>query len=129
MDDYSFIRKAIEPVVVGAGWKPGWSTDYDAVLVCEDYGAKTIINLSNLQKICDKDPKKFKDAKEIDKITWKDFRKLVGDKWIPGMHAPFDPIASKKAQELGIKVVFMGKDFDNVKKYFNGEQFVGTIIG
>ena len=59
IDDYSFIRKACEPVVVGAGWKPGWSTDYDAVLACEDYGAKTIINLSNVNKVYDKDPIKF----------------------------------------------------------------------
>lgn len=128
IDDYSFIRKPTEPVVIGAGWKPGWSTDFDAVCVCEDYGARTIINLSNLNKICNKDPRKYKDAKEIDKISWKEFRKLVGNKWIPGMHAPFDPVASKKAEELGIKVIFMGKDFVNIRKYFKGEKFIGTVI-
>jgi len=129
IDDYSLIRKPIEPVIIGAGWKPGWSTDYDAVLVCEDYGAKTIINLSNIDKVYDKDPKKFDDAKSLDKISWQDFRKLVGDKWTPGMNAPFDPIASRKADELGLKVIFMGgKDFDNIRKYFNGDKFVGTII-
>src|SRR4030067_1261511 len=62
IDDYSIIRKPTEPVVVGAGWKPGWSTDYDAVCICEDYGVNTIINLSNLSKVYDKDPKKFNDA-------------------------------------------------------------------
>ena len=129
IDDYSLIRKPTERVIVGAGWKPGWSTDYDAVCVCEDYGVNTIINLSNINKVYDKDPNKFKDATSIDKISWQDFRKLVGDKWSPGMNAPFDPIASKKAEELGIKVIFMGgKDFDNIKKYFDGEKFVGTII-
>jgi hypothetical protein len=30
---------------------------------------------------------------------------------------------------LGIKVVLMGKDFDNIKRYFNGKNFVGTVIG
>jgi uridylate kinase len=24
--------------VIGAGWKPGWSTDYDAVILARDYG-------------------------------------------------------------------------------------------
>jgi uridylate kinase len=129
IDDYSLIRKPVESVVVGAGWKPGWSTDFDAVLVCEDYGAKTIVNLSNIGSVCNKDPNKFKDAKAIDKISWKDFRKLVGNKWTPGMNAPFDPIASKKAEELGLRVVLMGKDFDNIRKFFNGKKFVGTIIG
>src|SRR3989344_4940734 len=35
---YEIIRKVSEPIVVAAGWKPGWSTDYDAILLCEDYG-------------------------------------------------------------------------------------------
>jgi uridylate kinase len=128
VDDYSTIRKPVEPVIIGAGWKPGWSTDFDAVLICEDYGAKTIINLSNINKVYDKDPKKFRNAKPIDRISWSDFRNLIGNKWIPGMNTPFDPIAAEKAQGLGIKVILMGKDFKNIKKYFNGEDFVGTII-
>jgi uridylate kinase len=126
IDDYSFIRKASESVVVGAGWKPGWSTDYDAVLVCEDYGAKT----SNISKVYDKDPNKYKDAKPFDDISWKELRKLVGDEWVPGMHAPFDPIAAKKAEELNLKVIVInGNSFEDMEKYFKGEKFVGTVIG
>ena len=128
IDDYSVIRKLVEPVIVGAGWKPGWSTDYDAVLICKDYGIKTIVNLSNINKVYDKDPKKFKDAKPIDKISWDDFRKIVGNKWVPGMNIPFDPIAALKAQGLGLKVVLIGRDFENIRKYFDGEEFIGTII-
>ncbi len=126
---YEIIRKVTEPVVVAAGWKPGWSTDNDAVLLCEDYGVKEIVNLSNITKVYDKDPNKFKDAKQIDKISWKEFRKLVGDEWIPGMHAPFDPVAAKKAQELGVKVVVLnGDNFENLQNYINGKKFVGTVI-
>ena len=128
IDDYSVIRKLVEPVIVGAGWKPGWSTDYDAVLICKDYGVKTIVNLSNINKVYDKDPKKFKDAKPIDKISWDDFRKIVGNKWVPGMNIPFDPIAALKAQGLGLKVVLIGRDFENIRKYFDGKEFIGTII-
>jgi uridylate kinase len=130
IDDYSFIRKASEPVVIGAGWKPGWSSDYDAVLVCEDYGPRIIMNLSNISRVYDKDPNEHKDAKPFDKISWKEFRKLVGNKWTPGMHAPFDPIAAKKAESLNVKVVVMsGNSFENIEKYFDGEKFVGTVIG
>ncbi|MCL5438862.1 MAG: UMP kinase [Patescibacteria group bacterium] len=129
VDDYSIIRKITEPILVGAGWKPGWSTDYDAVLMCEDYNAKKIINLTNIAKVYDKDPNKFDDAKPINKISWEELRKLVGEKWTPGMNVPFDPIASKKAQELGISVTILsGRDFDNLEKYFKGEKFVGTVI-
>jgi len=129
IDDYSIIRKPVEPVVVGAGWRPVWSTDFDAVLVCEDYGAKEIINLSNINKVYDKDPNKYKDAKPLDdKISWNEFRKLVGDKWTPGLNSPFDPIAAKRAEELKLKVVLMGNDFDNIRSYFDGKEFVGTTI-
>jgi uridylate kinase len=127
---YEIIRKVGERVVVAAGWKPGWSTDYDAVLLCEDYGAETVINLSNIDKVYDKDPKKSSDAKSYDAISWSDFRKIVGDKWVPGINAPFDPVAAKKAQDLGIKVVVLdGADFDNVESYMEGREFVGTVIG
>ncbi len=126
---YEIIRKAEERVVVAAGWKPGWSTDYCAVMICEDYGIKEMINLSNVDQIYDKDPKQFPDAKPLERVDWPTFRKLVGDEWIPGMNAPFDPIASKKAHELGVKVAVMnGNNFDNLRNYFEGKPFVGSVI-
>lgn len=126
---YEIIRKVTEPVVVAAGWKPGWSTDFDAVLLCDDYNVREVINLSNIKKVYDKDPNKYKNAKPIDKMNWKDFRKLVGDKWVPGMHAPFDPVAAQKAEELGVKVVVLaGHNFKNLENYFNGKKFEGTVI-
>lgn len=126
---YEIIRRVEEPVIVAAGWKPGWSTDFDSILLCEDYGVREVINLSNIDKVYDKDPKQFPDAKPIDKTTWAKFRKIVGDKWIPGINAPFDPVAAKKAQELKVKVVVMnGYNFDNLENYFNGKKFSGTVI-
>lgn len=126
---YEIIRKVNEPVVIASGWKPGWSTDYCAAMVCEDYNVKTILNLSNIEMVYDKDPKKYPDAKAIKKANWNEFRRVVGEEWIPGMNAPFDPIASRKAQELGLKVVVLkGDDFENLEKYFNSEEFVGTTI-
>lgn len=127
---YEIIRKAEEPIVVGAGWKPGWSTDYCAITMCEDYGIKEMINLSNVDQVYNKDPNKFSDAKPLDKVSWGEFRGMIGDEWSPGMSAPFDPIASKKAEDSGIKVTVMGgSDFDNLNKYFKGEDFVGSTIG
>lgn len=126
---YEIIRKVDEPVVVAAGWKPGWSTDFCNTIICEDYKAKTILNLSNISGVFDKDPRVYKDAKQFDHLTWSEFRKIVGDKWTPGMNAPFDPVAARRAQELGLKVVVVkGDDFVNIKKYLEGEKFVGTVI-
>lgn len=126
---YEIIRKVTEPVVVAAGWKPGWSTDFDAVLLCEDYGPRTVLNLTNIEKVYDSDPRDNPKAKSYEKISWKDFRKIVGDKWIPGINAPFDPVAAKKAEELGVKVVVLkGDNFENLEKYFDGKKFTGTVI-
>src|SRR5690606_11871023 len=89
-----------EPVVIGAGWKPGWSTDYDAVILARDYGANLIMNLSNIYYVFDKDPNQFPDAKPIKRLTWEELEQLVGTEWSPGINAPFDPIAAQLAKKL-----------------------------
>ncbi len=126
---YEIIRKVTEPVVVGSGWKPGWSTDFCATLMAEDYRVNEIINMSNIKMVYDKDPKEFKDAKPIKNITWKNFRKIVGDTWAPGLNVPFDPIAAKRSEELGLKVVILdGENLENLRNYINGKEFIGTMI-
>ncbi len=126
--NYTIIRKTDAPIVIAAGWKPGWSTDFCATLLCEDYGIPTILNLSNVPQVYDKDPNVYKDAVPKEKMSWKDFRDMVGDDWKPGMHAPFDPIAAKKADELGVRVVVMSDNFKNISNYLNNKKFLGTII-
>ncbi len=117
-------------VLIAAGWKPGFSTDTDAVYLAERFDAKTIVNLSNIEKVYTDDPKKNKDAKPIDDISWKEFRKMVGDEWTPGKNCPFDPIASKKAEELQLNVICAGgKDIKNIQAILDEKDFVGTTIG
>ncbi len=118
-----------QPLAIGAGWKPGWSTDYDAVMLARDYEANIIINMSNIDWIYDKDPAKYKDAKPLKKIIWDEMEKLVGDKWSPGFNAPFDPIATKLAKKLKLTVVIAnGNDLINIQKIINKESFKGTVI-
>lgn len=118
-----------ESILVASGWKPGWSSDYDAVMLAKNMHLKIIVNFSNIDYVFDKDPNKFKDAKKIEKITWKDFRKIVGNKWKPGMNAPFDPIASKLASEENLEVIIMnGKNLINLEKYLDGNKFKGTVV-
>ncbi len=129
IDDYNIIRKASESVIVASGWRPGWSTDYCGILLCEDYGERTMLNLGMLDRLYDRDPNKHANPTPIDNISWEKFREMVGESWTPGLHVPFDPVASRKAQELGVKVIIMkGDNFDNLEKYFKQEKFVGTVI-
>lgn len=129
VDDYTIIFKPEEPVLVGAGWKPGFSTDYDAVILAEDHQIKRLINMSNIDYVYTADPKKDPKATPIERISWRNYRKMIGSEWMPGMNAPFDPVASRKAQGLRLKAqILNGRNLANLEKCFSGEEFVGTTI-
>lgn len=118
-----------ENILVGAGWKPGWSTDYDAVLMAKQFGATTIINLSNIDYVYTDDPRVNPEAQKLENIKWKDFQAMIGSKWDPGMNAPFDPIASKEAAANNYTVAILnGKNLANIYNFMEGKKFKGTII-
>jgi len=117
-------------VLIAAGWKPGFSSDNDAVLLAGRFNAKTVINLSNIEKVYTSDPKKDPHARPLDRISWDNFRAMVGDTWVPGTNVPFDPVASRHAQKLGLKVICAaGRNLENLRKIIRGEDFTGTTIG
>lgn len=121
--------KTTKNIIVGAGWKPGWSTDYDAVLMAKNNNVKTIINLTNIDYVYDKNPSEFADAKPLEKVDWKSFERIVGDKWTPGLSMPFDPRASKLASRLKLKVIMInGKNLERLEDFLNNKPFIGTII-
>ncbi len=118
-----------KPIILGAGWKPGHSTDLDAVLLAKQVGGKRVLNLSNIDYAYDKDPNRFPDAKKLEKVSWAEYRALIPAEWNPGLSTPFDPIASKLAEEEGMEVAIMnGKNIANLEKYLNAQEFVGTKI-
>lgn len=117
------------PIIVSGGWKPGASSDNMAVNLAKKFKASKVVNLTNIDYVYDKDPNKYKTASKFEKITWDNFRQLIGNKWQPGLNAPFDPIASKLAQELKLEVVILnGRKLKNLSCYLNNMKFIGTII-
>ncbi|MFA6077008.1 MAG: UMP kinase [Candidatus Paceibacterota bacterium] len=118
-----------KPIIIGAAYEPGHSTDWDAVLAAKTFGAKKVINLSNTDYVYDSDPKINPDAKKIEKISWAEYRAIIPKEWNPGLNSPFDPTASKMAEEEGMQVMIMnGKPIDNLAKCLDGESFIGTLI-
>ncbi|MFQ3620987.1 MAG: UMP kinase [Spirochaetales bacterium] len=128
--DPTSVRSFEGSILIAAGWKPGCSSDYDAVLLAEAFHADTVINLSNIDQVYTADPRKDSTARPLAQLSWEEFRHLVGDTWIPGTHAPFDPIAARKAQELKLKVIVAsGTDLPNVSCILEDRPFLGTTIG
>ncbi len=116
-------------LILASGWKPGCSTDKDAVLWAKKLGTREIINLTNIDKAYTADPRQDKNARPLDRVSWRDYRQIVGSKWSPRLSTPFDPIASKLAQKYGLRVAILnGRKLHNLKNYLAGKKFIGTVI-
>ena len=116
-------------ILVGCGWKPDCSSDMDAVLLAENLGINTVINLSNIEYVYDKDPKQFADARPLTTMTWDEMIAIVGTEWIPAANIPFDPKASQKARELDLRVIIAkGTDLQNFQNILAGKPYTGTSI-
>ncbi len=118
-----------KPLIIAAGWKPGFSTDYCAVQIAKNLDARRLVNLSNIDYVYTADPKKNPEAKKLEKISWAEFRKLIPEKWDPGLNSPFDPVAAKEAETLGLEVACInGNNLEAFSNYLSGKPFVGTVI-
>ena len=116
-------------LVIAAGYRPGASTDLRAIQIADRVKAHRVINLSNTDYVYTANPNTNPTAEKIETINWSDFRKLIPEKWDPGLSSPFDPVAAKEAEELGIEVAQInGSHLEYLLKYLNGEEFIGTKI-
>lgn len=117
-------------IMVAAGWKPGFSTDNDAVLLARRFSADTVVNLSNIARVYTDDPRTNPAARPLDRASWAEMRGIVGEEWTPGRNTPFDPVAARAAAEARIRVVFAdGRDLENLHSILQGGPFTGTTIG
>ena len=118
-----------KPILIGSGWKPGWSTDYDAVIFATERGVHRVINISNISHVYTSDPRTNPDAQKLETVTWSEYRKLIPETWEAGLHSPFDPIASKKAEESKLEVLMLdGRNIEALKNAIGGNSFEGTKI-
>jgi len=126
----SIMAKAFgKKIVISGGTVPGHTTDYIAGELAKKVKADAVINLTNVDGVYDKDPRKFTDAEKFEKMTWKEFFDFFKIEFNPGMNFAFDPVAAKLCQKNKIKVIIMkGTDFDNLKNFFDGKKFIGTIL-
>lgn len=116
-------------VLICSGLVPGTSSDYDSIMFALTNRAKSVINLSNIRYVYSKDPRKFKNARRIEDMTWNEYHKIIGGRFKAGMNVPFDQLAAKKAKQKRMNVAIMdGRDLKNLGRFLDGKKFRGTII-
>jgi uridylate kinase len=139
LSDYAYEKVVMDPtveiktdkrIIIASGYTPGNSSDKVAIMQAKNFGARTVINMTNVDRVYDSDPRKNKDAKPFDRLSWKEFLGIIGEEWVPGKNVPFDPVASRLAMDNGIKTIILdGKDIGNLRKCLLGNRFEGTVIG
>ncbi len=94
-----------------------------------NYFDSEFINLTNVKGLYTKNPKKYKDAKFIKKITWKDFNTIAQKiKFKPGQHFVLDQNAAKIIKKYKIPTYILGNKLKNLDKVLKRKKFTGTLI-
>ena len=87
------------------------------------------INLTNVQGLYDKNPKKFKNAKFIPEISHKEFYKIAKKiEYKPGQNFVLDQSAAKIIKKYNITTYILGNNLKNLDNVLNKRHFVGTRI-
>lgn len=123
------LRRSTARLLIAAGNKPGHSTDYCAVAIAKGLSSHTVINVTNVRGVYSADPKKDRRAKLLPALTWTQYRRMFPKQSAPGIHAPFDPVASALAHRIGCRVIIVSSDLSTMGKAVVGKPFVGTVIG
>jgi uridylate kinase len=110
-------------------YKPHQTSDSTSAEIARQLKTN-FINLTDVPGLYDKNPKKFKDSKFIQKISWEDFDKMANKiKFKPGQHFVLDQSAAKRIRENKIKTYILGEDMKQLDNLLNGKKFKGTEIG
>lgn len=117
-----------DKLVVTSGLFPGVTTDFDSVVIAGLIGADAVINISNVKGVYDKDPKKYKDAKLLPKLTYTKLIELASKYELGlGTNFVFDLAASKLASRTRLKLIFI-QGLENFKSVLKNKPFQGSVV-
>lgn len=120
LNNYFHSQKVI--IFGGGVGKTGVSTDSAIIVACEKLEIDLIIKMTDVDGVYDSDPKINKDAKMINNIS---FKELFTKKF-----KILDPEAIDYIHKKNIKMLIVNfNKWQEITKYFNNEQFIGTKVG
>jgi len=115
-------------VVVG-GLHPGQSTNAVGALVAEKVRAKRFINATDVDGVYTKDPKKFKDAKRMDKLSPEELERIIGNESMrAGSYDLMDPVALKLIERSKIDTWIIKCEPRIIESALLGKRIGGTEI-
>jgi uridylate kinase len=126
-------REALQfnlPIVVMGGTEPKHSTDTVGAELAEKTHAVRFVNATNVDGIYDKDPNKFKDAKQLKEVSIDQLIARYGTKWgTAGKNIFMDEPALEIIKRARIPTfVVNGNRLDQLEKALLGQPFDGTTI-
>jgi uridylate kinase len=118
------------PIVVMGGTDPRHSTDLVGAELAEKTHAVRFVNATNVDGIYDKDPNKYKDAKQLKEVSIDQLIAQYGTKWgSAGKNIFMDEPALEIIQRAKIPTFIVnGKRLDQLEKALTGQPFDGTKI-
>jgi len=112
----------------GLRFVPNNTSDGTAAQIAS-YIKTDLVNVTNVQGLYTKDPRKYRDAEFIPEISFDEFDKIVRKiKYSAGQHFVLDQNASKIIKKSRIKTIIIGDDIKNLENFLAGKKFDGTII-
>lgn len=133
-EDFSIANLTNKIIVIG-GLQPGQSTTSVALEIGEYIRAREIIILTDVKGIYNKDPKKYENAKLLEKLSYSQLSKIIFQKTdmaqaSAGEYRIFDAVSLQILRRSNLKVqIGSGKDLSKFKEFWLGDiENIGTII-
>ena len=116
-------------IIVMGGTEPAHSTDAVSAILAEFVQADILINLTSVDGMYTKDPKKFDDAELITEITASDMMEFIKNQDVKaGTYEFFDMTAIQMIKRSNLETVIAnGNEPQNLFKAINGEK-IGTRV-
>jgi uridylate kinase len=117
-------------VVVMGGTHPGHTTDAVTAMLAERTKADKLIIATNVDYVYTADPKKYRNAKPLKKLTSDKLIKITSNtSGSAGSKSVIDPLGAKIIARSKIKTfVINGKNLNSLKNVVENKTFVGSVI-
>lgn len=128
--DEAIIAGKSFPVVVMGGTHPGHTTDAVTAMLAERTNANKLIIATNVDYVYTADPKKYRDAEILKKLTADRLIEITSNtSSSAGSKSVIDPLGAKIIARSKIKTcVVNGKNLNALKNVVENKNFVGSVI-